>query len=239
MFRMFKSLAAPKATKAERRSAQPALESLERRDVPTVTLRLGMQGGVRTLFLTGNERSESCFVLPQHQGRIMMLKVITSQAGASIRDMGVRYFRAATVQRIVFRGGEGDDFFENKYTAIPTFAYGEGGYDKLVGGAGADRLDGGAGYDTICGMGGNDVLYGGDGNDRLFGGRGVDVLFGQAGDDYLCGATAEGEKYPFRDALYGNAGSDKFVPTPQARFLDYRPADPEHDLVVDGVFVRY
>lgn len=239
MFQTFKSLVTTKAMKAERRAVQPGLETLERRDVPAITVTLGTQGGVSTLFLTGNERSESCFILPEQQGGVMKLKVLTSQAGASIRDMGVRYFNAAAVKRIVFKGGDGDDVFENKYTAIPTIAYGDGGYDKLVGGNGADRLDGGAGYDTISGMGGNDILYGGDGNDRLFGGKGVDVLYGQGGDDYLCGATTASEKDRFADLLYGNVGADKFVRTPGARFMDYRPAAPENDKIVDGVFIRY
>ena len=50
---------------------------------------------------------------------------------------------------------------------------GDGGANRLSGGAGNDDLDGGAGGDVLKGEGGDDRLSGGAGNDWLIGGEGV------------------------------------------------------------------
>ena len=80
--------------------------------------------------------------------------------------------------------------------------YGQGGTDRLFGGAAADLLYGGPD---------NDVLDGGSGGDRLSGERGLDRLDGGTGDDRLSGG-ADNDRLADsrgRDRFSGGAGSDR------------------------------
>jgi Ca2+-binding RTX toxin-like protein len=241
MFRTLKNLVAPTTAKARtnvRRTTRLGVEALERRDQPSVTLVLGVQNGVRTLFLTGTNRGESCWVSTVRDAAgALDVQVVSSTTGESITAMRTNTVNAIAVRQIVFHGGGGDDTFVNN-TAIPCVAYGDDGDDTLVGGSGNDLLVGGAGNDVLYGAAGNDFLYGGAGDDRLFGGKGVDVLYGQAGNDYLTGAhplnPSDQDGSP--DRLYGGPGNDTFVRTAGPVFMDF---DPAHDKVVDGGgFVR-
>ncbi|WP_186826968.1 tandem-95 repeat protein [Shimia ponticola] len=63
------------------------------------------------------------------------------------------------------------------------FDEGEGGDDKLLGGAGDDVIFGQAGNDTITGGEGADEISGGDDADTIIGGTGGDVVDGGAGGD--------------------------------------------------------
>ncbi|MGF1513021.1 MAG: calcium-binding protein, partial [Elainellaceae cyanobacterium] len=71
----------------------------------------------------------------------------------------------STVERVVFSGGEGDDFLNASGTLTPVVADGGDGNDILIGGAGDDLLIGGNGADLIIGGAGNDILVGGEGTD--------------------------------------------------------------------------
>ena len=63
--------------------------------------------------------------------------------------------------------------------AADNLLFGEGGNDKLTGGAKGDMLNGRcAGTDSINGADGNDILIGGPNNDTLNGGNGDDILIG-------------------------------------------------------------
>jgi Ca2+-binding RTX toxin-like protein len=53
------------------------------------------------------------------------------------------------LQQVVFRGGEGNDWFDASDTATPVLAFGEAGDDTLKGGSRNDVLDGGSGADTL------------------------------------------------------------------------------------------
>ncbi|QQE91071.1 VCBS domain-containing protein [Azotobacter chroococcum] len=53
----------------------------------------------------------------------------------------------------------------------------------ITGNGGANRLDGGAGNDSLYGNAGDDQLLGGEGNDLLDGGSGADRMLGGAGND--------------------------------------------------------
>lgn len=74
-------------------------------------------------------------------------------------------FPAASVQKIMFSGLDGNDSFENR-TSVPSEAYGGNGDDQLIGGSGPDLLDGGKGQDSLEGRSGDDALAGGAGSDR-------------------------------------------------------------------------
>jgi Ca2+-binding RTX toxin-like protein len=90
--------------------------------------------------------------------------------------------------RIIIRGGDGDDNIEVAGTInTPTWLFGEAGNDRLHAGANASVLLGGVG---------NDDLYGGSGRDLMIGGEGADRIIGNAGDDILiAGYTAHDDNY--------------------------------------------
>lgn len=138
----------------------------------------------------------------------------------------VRVFDADDVDRIIFRGGVGDDTFRNE-TSIRSKAHGGDGKDTLIGGsnvdwlfgeAGGDRLEGREGKDHLFGDSssrgaGSDMLYGGRGNDNLYGmhcgdtldgGRGSDTLYGGPGDDTLWGGDGN-------DELWGDSDDDRLL----------------------------
>jgi Ca2+-binding RTX toxin-like protein len=75
---------------------------------------------------------------------------------------------ARSVERIVIRAGDGDDFVTLSVTTR----------SLVSGGAGADRLEGGEGPDDLVGGDGNDDLLGGDGADFFTGGAGSDTMSG-------------------------------------------------------------
>jgi Ca2+-binding RTX toxin-like protein len=84
--------------------------------------------------------------------------------------------------RVIVRAGDGDDNVQVAGSiSLSVWAYGEGGNDRVKGGAGSDVLIGGTG---------DDLLVGGSGRDLLIGGWGADRLVGDAHDDILiAGAT--------------------------------------------------
>jgi Ca2+-binding RTX toxin-like protein len=75
-----------------------------------------------------------------------------------------------SVERVVVRAGDGDDFVTLSVTT----------HSVVNGGAGADRLEGGEGPDDLLGGDGDDDLLGGDGADFLTGGAGADAMSGGA-----------------------------------------------------------
>jgi Ca2+-binding RTX toxin-like protein len=109
-------------------------------------------------------------------------------------------------------GSGGDDTIDCSTAAIPIFAYGGDGADKMVGGSGPDTLVGGAQKDFIAGGAGNDRLNGNGGHDRLFGGPNADRLFGYEGNDWLEGGSSNDrlEGGNGNDSMYGVGGNDRF-----------------------------
>jgi Ca2+-binding RTX toxin-like protein len=88
--------------------------------------------------------------------------------------------------------------------------YGDGGNDRLLGGAGADTLRGWFGNDTLLGGAGNDLLAGGVDDDNLSGGAGADTLYGESGNDTLLGGAGNDslDAYYGDDSLLGGDGND-------------------------------
>lgn len=79
--------------------------------------------------------------------------------------------------RIRVLAGEGaDDIQIAGGIKYQSWLYGEGGNDRLKGGAGLNMLLGGNGDDLIIGGGSRNILIGGDGSDRIIGNGGDDVL---------------------------------------------------------------
>jgi hypothetical protein len=113
-----------------------------------------------------------------------------------------RNYLGADANRLNIHGGDGNDFISvDPQVKNNLHLYGDGGDDRIEGGAGNDIIYGGAGRDYIDSREGNDTLFGEAGNDFLYGGRGNDVIEGGDGDDYLEGGKGN-------DVLHGNAGND-------------------------------
>jgi Ca2+-binding RTX toxin-like protein len=151
-------------------------------EVPTVRLENG------TLNILGTTNADRVTV--SNEG----FDVVVNAGGAITR------YRSYLVERVLFHGGDGDDWFANE-TALPSTAYGEAGNDSLFGGSVRDRLFGGLGNDLLEGRDGRDILWGGVGDDLIWGGLGNDELHGDEGDDDLRGNEGD-------DAIWGNSGND-------------------------------
>lgn len=80
--------------------------------------------------------------------------------------------------RLVAYANDGDDSLQLAGSIdLPAWFYGQGGNDRIRGGAGDDMLDGGPGDDLIVGKSGRDFLVGGLGVDRIVGNADDDMLF--------------------------------------------------------------
>lgn len=80
-------------------------------------------------------------------------------------------------------GYEGNDRLSARGVGKPTFQFGFGGNDRLVGGSNRDLLSGSGGNDDLLSGPGADFLHGQSGNDLLKGGSGGDFLKGGPGRD--------------------------------------------------------
>jgi len=81
------------------------------------------------------------------------------------------------LNKIIFKGGDGNDWLDATKTHVKIEAYGGKGDDKLWGGSGDDILKGDQGDDILSGGKGDDKLYGGAGHDTLTGGAGHDTFY--------------------------------------------------------------
>jgi RTX calcium-binding nonapeptide repeat (4 copies) len=163
----------PATTPAKAPRARPGVELLESREVPTVDISL--TNGVLTIQCVNQNndavvKTEDTKVVVEVSSNGLVHQGDTSAKAPHI----TKEYDGTAVREIVFRGGDGNDKFNN-LTNIDCIARGGLGNDTLYGGSGNDKL--------YCGSG-NDKLYGREGNDALYGGRGGhDELHGGAGDD--------------------------------------------------------
>lgn len=109
-------------------------------------------------------------------------------------------FDASKVSVVEFRGGAGNDRFENKVSSRAMRAFGGDGNDTLLGNNGADTLWGGKGNDHLNGRAGSDKMYGEAGDDVIIGidGAYADVADGGADRDVIwldTSATAKDRVY--------------------------------------------
>jgi Ca2+-binding RTX toxin-like protein/6-phosphogluconolactonase (cycloisomerase 2 family) len=176
---------------------------------------VGVKDGV--LYIVGTDRNDDVKVSRTGNG---LIKV---QADFLPERCHVRTFKAAEIERIEIRlgngndhasiadnillpvqidGGAGDDYLQAGGGTAKLL--GGDGNDKLIGGRGNDILIGGLGRDILIGGSGDDILDGGAGNDVLYGGRGYDTLLGGDGNDLLFGERGN-------DKLHGGTGNDLLV----------------------------
>jgi hypothetical protein len=198
-----------------RHAATPAaktrldLESLDRRDMPSVTS-VGSGSG----YVWASTDNANNNVEVRMNGSYIEIKDWTTGAAWD--------FSAAGVNRVYVYGGNGNDRIVNNVYSLGMTAYGYGGNDYIEGYNGADYFYGMDGNDTLVGYGGNDYLDGGAGNDLLkgmagddtcYGGAGDDTLVGGDGNDYLCGDDGDDQIVggAGTDSLYGGNGNDTLV----------------------------
>src|SRR5262245_44150814 len=196
------------------RRRHPAVEPLERRDVPANVL---LQNG--TLVIDGTSLDDTVLLVAEGN------RLVVSQPG-----LGDRFFPLGRVRDVLVRGSLGADSIVN-LTNLRMQGFGGPGDDLLVGGAARDRLFGQAGNDTLVG-GPADLLVGGagvnffplgqaffrsGGLDGFFQelGRGIDGRFLAPLAGFPVGNTSFGPSPGFITGLgrFNPLGSSPFLPT--------------------------
>jgi len=199
----------PASRKPARASFQPRLECLEERRVLSANLVVG------DLVINQSNLNDTA-VVTQVTGPLGLHFIRVQETIGGVAQP-TRSFFAPFVHHITYKGGAGDDRFDNQ-TSVPSTAFGGAGNDFLAGGHAADVLYGQDGNDELHGREGNDLMYGGNGddlmrggqgNDRMFGGAGKDDIFGALGNDYI-----DGGRDGVADILRGGLGADTFVSDP-------------------------
>lgn len=151
----------------------------------------------------GGEGSDTAYAYYTDQTGGIAFDLANVAGNSAITMAGVAAGAFISIERVIFRGGSGDDIVR-----------GSGSLDTLVGNAGNDVLDGWYGNDTLSGGLGDDTLIGGEGLDTATyvnatagvnvdlritgaqntGGEGIDTL---VGIEYLTGSS-------FGDTLRGD-----------------------------------
>ena len=182
--------------------ANLSLEMLEFRVVPAAGI--GFDSASRVLYIIGSNGNDSTEVRQQGNNIIVSLN---SGSGRLSRTMS-----SATVSRIVFSGGAGNDSFTN-LTAKPVRADGGTGDDVLRGGSANDTLFGGDGNDHLFGKEGNDTINAGADNDTVDAGAGNDSVDGGLGEDSLMAGLGNDSLNAGggNDILDGGRGTDQLV----------------------------
>ncbi len=152
----------------------------------------------------GGDGSDTAYAYYTDHTGAVSFDLANLAGNSAITVNGVQSGSFTSIERVIFRGGLGDDVVR-----------GSGSADTLVGNQGNDRLDGWFGNDTLSGGLGDDILNGGEGLDTATyvnstagvnvdlriqgvaqdtGGEGVDTL---VGIEYLTGSS-------YGDTLRGN-----------------------------------
>ena len=180
-------------------AVRPVIDRLESRMLlSSVTLEDGV------LTIDGTDGPDTVVVRPHDSGKTL-----------KVNDDGVfHFFKSKEVDRIVFRGGAGDDSFRVRdYRAeidAVVWATGGAGNDVLGGGAGDDSLVGGAGEDVISGGAGDNFISGGADGDTLVGREGKDTIYGGGGVDAISTGGGKG--------IHLSGAEDDIVDTIQHHF---------------------
>ena len=123
------------------RSLDLSFESLEKREMMAGDISFHDVGGEGVVTITGTNSRDTALVEMDGARRIKVLMNSVSNT---------KTFDASRVDKIVFKGYGGNDYFTND-TSINTEAYGHWGDDTIVGGSGNDYLSGGSGKDLVIG----------------------------------------------------------------------------------------
>ncbi len=189
---MFKTLRKLwKNTKRQARRNTPAAETLEPRDLKSVS-QLWFNG---TTLVVKTDNASTNVSVKQNGTNVVVSEDGTARSWS---------YRTSQVRQVEFQGGAGNDRFINWINTMPVRAFGAGGNDYFEGYGANDYMDGGDGNDVLKGFNGNDTLFGGAGNDLLLGLGGNDQLVGGDGNDQLNGQAGN-------DSLWGQNGDDVLI----------------------------
>ncbi len=112
------------------------------------------------------------------------------------------------VEKVVFKGGKGNDMLDARESSTTLEAFGGKGDDLLLGGSAEDTFSAGAGNDIVVGQRGDDTAFLGKGDDRFIwnNGDGSDFINGGKGFDVtqVNGADGAGDEFDLR-AVDGQA----------------------------------
>lgn len=148
----------PRFSKSFQRAIGPVIESLESRQMMSVSLSHGR------VTVDGTIHADNIVVQLSPDATVLHVNVNGEDTT----------FAARKVTRLILSGGRGDDnIMLQEYNApaidIPAYIYGGRGNDTLTGGSGDDIILGHKGDDDIAGGGGDNRMDGGDGTDTIEG----------------------------------------------------------------------
>lgn len=127
---------------------------------------------------------------------------IDPQTGEQVVVVNGTPYRVPHGQRIVIRGGGGNDTISVPGDLpLDVTVSGSGGDDTISGGDGNETILGLDGRDSVESGGGDDRVSGGGDRDYVDGGEGDDTIDGGEGDDTLCGLDGN-------DTISGGEGDD-------------------------------
>jgi Ca2+-binding RTX toxin-like protein len=216
--RIIGNRSASTVTEPATRQSRPCVESLESRQLMSVSL-VGS-----TLVIVGGPGVDSAHFGPIRDAYGRNVYRVDGQVDGR---QELRDFDVSRISAVQFFGYGGRDGFENN-SFVPAYINGGADGDRLIGGYAYDvivgeggddlikdnslratanwdnYLYGGPGNDQIIGSDANDVVYAGEGNDQIGGGNAIDAIYGEDGDDLIEGGNGN-------DYLFGGAGNDRMA----------------------------
>ena len=174
---MFGSWGARRRSRKISTTRRLGVETLDERRVCAV----GVTVSAGTLHITGTAASDNVRVAQT----ATQLQVTANGQQTNVNRQGVTLIDA--------RLQNGDDTYVGSGVTVAQRVFGEGGNDRLTGGAAKDRLFGGVGYDVLVGNNGDDYLSGGADIDWMYGNGGRDTYHATDGGkpDRLVGVTGQ------------------------------------------------
>lgn len=193
---------------------RPALESLESRQLLAADIAPYLEEGM--LIIEGSPADDAIsirYASPGTDTGYTEARYVVRATQSGLNGEAFFNFNPDEIQKIVFRGNQGNDHFRN-HTNLPLLAFGGPGNDTIYGG-----LDGLA---ELHGDGDNDTLIGTRAPNKIFGGPGEDVIFGLEGNDLLVGGSERDILYGYEgaDVMFGGTGADKLYGGPDPDFVD-------------------
>jgi Ca2+-binding RTX toxin-like protein len=203
-----------KTLKTRERKTRLHIDTLEARDVPSITL---VSTELRITCSTGDDVVKVS-IDDKGTSSIADDMVVATRTSSIASQNLTRSIPLTSVRSIRVSLSNGNNSFEND-TSLRSIVTGGTGNDTMIGGSGNDSFYGYGGNDSLSGGAGNDLLYGSTGNDTLIGNEGTDSLYGEAGQDKIFGlapavsmAVADGNNIlsggDDNDSVYGAGGKD-------------------------------
>lgn len=124
-----------------RRSFRPGIETLEARDVPTVTY--GLIDGGQTLKITGSKNWDTIDIVQDDDANTLEIStaVLSKVEGAAVSNLASRSFTSSSIKKIVVDLGQGDDKYSYTLAEGTNLIYGKKIFVNGNGGNDTIRID--------------------------------------------------------------------------------------------------